>query len=175
MDSLAGHPYHVNMVDPITPIRPTSAADLAEAFAQMSREETLRLAIEQFYFGYRAFTTPPDRILDQRGLGRVHHRILYFVGRKPQISVNALLGILGVSKQALNAPLRQLVEMRLVAMTPAEHDRRVRQLSLTASGAKLEAQLTSTQMKLLETAFSQAGTQAEIGWHQVMRSLREEA
>ena len=73
------------------------------------REDALRLAIEQFYFGYRAFTAPPDRILDQRGLGRVHHRILYFVGRNPQISVNTLLGLLSVSKQALNAPLRQLI------------------------------------------------------------------
>src|SRR5512135_950099 len=101
--------------------------------ASMPREKALRLAIEQFYFGYRAFTTPPDRILEQRGLGRVHHRILYFVGRNPHISVNALLGLLSVSKQALNAPLRQLVEMQLIAMDTAEHDRRVRQLTLTDS------------------------------------------
>ena len=137
----------------------------------MPREAALRLAIEQFYFGYRAFTAPPDRILDQRGLGRVHHRILYFVGRNPQISVNALLSTLSVSKQALNAPLRQLVEMRLVAMDTAAHDRRVRQLSLTPAGAKLEAQLTGTQMKQLQTVFAQAGASAEAGWHQVMRSL----
>ncbi len=137
----------------------------------MPREAALRLAIERFYFGYRAFTAPPDRILDQRGLGRVHHRILYFVGHNPLVSVNELLGILGVSKQALHAPLRQLIEMRLVAMSPAEHDRRVRQLALTAKGAELEALLTSTQMKLLETAFQQAGKGAEAGWHQVMHRL----
>lgn len=139
------------------------------------REAALRLAIEQFYFGYRAFTAPPDRILDQRGLGRVHHRILYFVGRKPRISVNALLAILGVTKQALNAPLRQLVEMRLIAMNPAEHDRRVRQLTLTPAGAKLENQLASTQMKLMQAAFAQAGEQAEAGWHRVMDCLRGES
>jgi len=139
------------------------------------REEALHLAIEQFYFAYRAFTAPPDRILDQRGLGRVHHRILYFVGRNPQISVNALLDLLSVSKQALNAPLRQLIEMELVAMGTAEHDRRVRQLSLTASGSKLEAQLTGTQMKQLQAVFDHAGTDAEAGWHQVMRCLAAEA
>jgi len=131
----------------------------------------LHQAIEQFYFGYRAFTAPPDRILEQRGLGRVHHRILYFVGRNPQISVNALLALLDVSKQALNAPLRQLIEMRLVAIATAEYDRRVRQLTLSASGAKLEAQLTSTQMKLLQAAFDRAGSEAERGWLQVMRNL----
>jgi DNA-binding MarR family transcriptional regulator len=140
-----------------------------------AREETLHLAIEQLYFGYRAFTTPPDRILDQRGLGRVHHRILYFVGRNPHISVNTLLTLLSVSKQALNAPLRQLIEMRLIAMDTADHDRRVRQLSLTASGSKLEAQLTGTQMKQLQTVFEQAGTDAEAGWHQVMRLLSQQS
>lgn len=137
------------------------------------RDEALRLAIEQFYFGYRAFTTLPDRILDQRGLGRVHHRILYFVGRNPKISVNELLNLLSVTKQALNAPLRQLIEMSLIAMDTAEHDRRVRQLSLTANGSKLEAQLTGTQMKQLQTVFEQAGAEAEAGWHSVMGKMAE--
>jgi DNA-binding MarR family transcriptional regulator len=135
------------------------------------REAALREAIEQLYFGYRAFTAPPDRILEQRGLGRVHHRILYFVGRNPQISVNALLAVLNVTKQALNAPLRQLVDMQLVAMEAAEHDRRVRQLTLTPEGRKLEAQLTGTQMKQLQAVFEQAGADAEAGWHQVMAGL----
>lgn len=142
-----------------------------DALPAPSREAELRLAIEQLYFGYRAFTAPPDRILDQRGLGRVHHRILYFVGRNSRISVNALLSLLDVSKQALNAPLRQLIEMRLVAIDTAEHDRRVRQLRLTAAGAKLEAQLTGAQMKLLQAVFEQSGANAEAGWHRVMRNL----
>jgi DNA-binding MarR family transcriptional regulator len=146
-----------------------------DTLATMPREDALRLAIELFYFGYRAFTDTPDHILDQRGLGRVHHRILYFVGRNPQISVNTLLALLNVSKQALNAPLRQLIEMQLIAMDTAEHDRRVRQLSLTPSGSKLEAQLTGSQMKQLQAVFDQVGAGAEAGWHQVMRRLAEQA
>ena len=142
-----------------------------EMLAAMPREEALRLAIEQFYFGYRTFTDTPDHILELRGLGRVHHRILYFIGRNPQISVNALLDLLAVSKQALNAPLRQLIEMKLIAMDTAEHDRRVRQLSLTANGNKLEAQLTGSQMKQLQAVFDQVGLDAEAGWHSVMASL----
>lgn len=153
----------------IDPIYPSNKLALAE------REDALRLAIEQFYFGYRAFTASPDRILDQRGLSRVHHRILYFVGRNDQISVNTLLTLLNVSKQALNAPLRQLIEMHLVAMKAAVHDRRVRQLTLTLSGKKLEAQLTGTQLKQLQKVFEQTGTDAEVGWHQVMRYLSEQS
>jgi DNA-binding MarR family transcriptional regulator len=161
------------MIDQISPPETprNDNATAADTLSSRPREAALRLAIEQFYFGYRAFTAQPDRILDQRGLGRVHHRILYFVGRNPQISVNALLTMLSVSKQALNAPLRQLIEMKLVAMSTAEHDRRVRQLSLTSTGEKLEAQLTGTQMRQLQAVFEKAGASAEAGWHQVMRGL----
>ncbi len=150
---------------------PADAEALAAALAGMPREAALRLAVEAFYFGYRAFTAPPDRILDKLGLGRVHHRILYFVAHKPALSVNALLSILAVSKQALNAPLRRLIDMGLVSTTTAEHDRRVRQLTLTATGRKLEAELTRTQVKLLEAAFARAGEGAELGWHRAMLSL----
>ncbi len=150
---------------------PKAARCAAEQPAAASREEALRQAIEQFYFGYRAFTAPPDRILAQRGLGRVHHRILYFVGRHPHISVNELLSLLSVSKQALNAPLRQLIEMQLVAVGTPGHDRRLRQLTLTANGGKLEAKLTGAQMDQLAAAFVAAGARAGTGWREVMRAL----
>lgn len=139
----------------------------------LSEDAHLRAAIERFYFAYRAFTEPPDRILEEQGLGRVHHRILYFVGRHPAIAVSELLGILRVSKQALNAPLRRLIELGLVEMVPAEHDRRVRLLSLTAPGAALEARLTGSQVELLRRVFASAGAVAEDGWQDVMSRLGE--
>jgi DNA-binding MarR family transcriptional regulator len=76
-----------------------------------------------------------------------------------------------VSKQALNAPLRQLIEMGLVAMATAAHDRRVRQLVLTRVGQQLEAQLTGTQMAQLQAVFKEAGPEAEAGWYRVMAVL----
>lgn len=128
-------------------------------------------AIERLYFAYRAFTEQPDRLLARRGLGRVHHRILYFVGRRPGLAVGELLETLRVTKQALNAPLRQLVEMRLVASSPAPHDRRIRQLALTAAGARLERRLTATQLRRLSDAFAASGPDAARGWHAVMRAM----
>jgi len=136
----------------------------------LNRQAELRDAIEQVYFAYRAFTDGPDRILARRGLGRVHHRILYFVGRHPGISVKGLLAVLAVSKQAVNAPLRQLTEMRLVEATAGE-DRRVRQLVLTEEGHRLEAELTGVQMRLMEEAFATAGPAAETGWRTVTAAL----
>lgn len=131
----------------------------------------LHAAIEQFYFAYRGFTDRPDRILERRGLGRVHHRILYFIGRRPDVSVRGLLDLLAVSKQALNAPLRQLMEMGLVAAEASTQDRRVKRLSLTPAGRKLEAELTEAQTRHLRAAFDRAGPDAQRGWSAVMGEM----
>ncbi len=135
------------------------------------RQAELRDAIEGMFFSYRAFTERPDRILERRGLGRVHHRILYFVGRHPDVSISGLLDILDVSKQALNAPLRQLIEMKLLTATANAEDRRIRNLGLTREGRDLEAELTGAQMRHLEAALSHAGPDAEAGWRKVMAQL----
>ncbi len=137
----------------------------------LKRDAALREAIERLYFAYRAFTDRPDRILERRGLGRVHHRILYFVGRNPGVSVKGLLDVLAVSKQALNAPLRRLVELNLVVVIANERDRRIKNLDLTAEGRRLEAALTGAQMLHLEAALERAGPAAEKGWRRVMAEL----
>jgi len=137
----------------------------------LERQAEIRASIELFYFAYRAFTARPDHILDRRGLGRVHHRILYFVGRNPDIVVNELLRILAVSKQALNAPLRQLVEMKLVTVRTAAHDRRYKRLSLSGEGERLEFRLTGTQVKHLAAVFAATGSAAEKAWQKVMQAL----
>ncbi len=134
-------------------------------------EATLRAAIERFYFAYRAFTAGADRVLDGRGLSRVHHRILYFVGRQPGSSVKDLLATLAITKQALNAPLRQLIEQGLVLSGGDDADGRVRRLRLSSEGLRLEAKLTATQMALLAAAFGEAGAAGTAGWFAVMEAV----
>ena len=136
--------------------------------------DALRDAIELMYFAYRAFTDRADRILERRGLGRVHHRILYFIGRNPDISVSGLLEVLAVSKQALNAPLRQLLEMHLVAVAATGPDKRVKPLRLTEAGRRLEGELTGAQMRQLQAAFETAGASEAGGWRAVMAELARE-
>jgi DNA-binding MarR family transcriptional regulator len=101
----------------------------------------------------------------------VHHRILYFIGRRPDVSVRGLLDLLAVSKQALNAPLRQLIEMGLVGVEASPEDRRVKNLRLTPQGPKLEAELTEAQTRHLRAAFDRAGAEAQRGWGAVMGEL----
>lgn len=138
-------------------------------------DAALRESIELLYFAYRAFTGGPDRILAQRGLGRVHHRLLYFVGRHPDVPVKALLQILAVSKQALNAPLRHLLEAGLVSARADGQDRRIKRLRLTKDGERLEAQLTGTQMRHLSAAFARAGRPAQRGWRTAMKAIAQVA
>lgn len=133
----------------------------------------LREAIELLYFGYRAFTAHPDRILKTQGLGRVHHRILYFIGRHPYITIHGLLKILGVSKQALHRPLRDLLVAGLVTERTALHDRRMRELTLSPQGLALETQLTMVQTDYLDAVFTAVGPEAEAAWRLVMQKMTE--
>jgi DNA-binding MarR family transcriptional regulator len=135
------------------------------------RRSELRQGIETFYFAYREFTSQPDQILANLGLNRAHHRILYFVGRNPGIGVGSLLEILKISKQALHAPLRQLIDLNLVASSRDNDDRRAKCLELTRQGATLEMRLTEVQMQLLEKAFNSSQLQAEKFWMMVMQEI----
>lgn len=136
-----------------------------------NNQTALNEALELFHFAFRAFTTGPDAILAEHGLQRVHHRILYFVGRNPALSVNALLRILGVSKQALNGPLRILQESGLIAAMQDQHDRRIKRLTLSQSGMELESRLSESQRQLMAGVFQQAGVQAEQQWRAIMAQL----
>lgn len=127
--------------------------------------------MEAFFFGYQAFTAKPDEMLARRGLSRVHHRILFFIAKYPGLSMKELLGYLGVSKQALNTPLRQLQEMHLVESVAAEDDKRKRLLVFTHEGARLESALRREQAKLLRRAFAEAGEAAVNGWLAVNQAL----
>lgn len=40
-------------------------------------DDQLRRGIEAMFFAYRGFTADPDRILDEKGYGRAHHRALH--------------------------------------------------------------------------------------------------
>ena len=135
------------------------------------RSAQLREAIELLFFSYRAFTRGPDQILEKRGLNRAHHRILYFVARQPGLSVNELLSVLDVSKQALHIPLRQLLSMNLVKNDKSKTDGRVRELRLTSAGKRLEARLTGTQLLQLDSVFAEAGKDSEKAWRKVMALL----
>ena len=141
--------------------------------ATSRRQEQLNRAIELLHFAFRTMIAGPDRLLARRGLGRMHHRILYFVARSPGASVGELTRTLGVSKQALNAPLRQLMDESLVAWARSADDQRVKRLSLTAGGRRLERRLSTLQRALFEHAFAAVGPDVEHAWRRTMQAFGE--
>ncbi len=135
------------------------------------REEELRLAQDLLFFGYRDFTAGADALLAELGMGRAHHRVLHFVGRRPGITVGELLAILSITKQSLGRVLTPLMEQDYVLQAAGRSDRRQRLLSLTPKGEALERQLFERQREWVMRAYREAGPQAVEGFRRVMRGL----
>ena len=135
------------------------------------REEEIRLGMELLFFGYRGFTAGPDAELEEVGLGRAHHRALYFIGRSPGLSVSDLLEILGITKQSLARVLKALQEQDYVAIARGPQDGRQRLLRLTEKGAALERRAFEAQRETLARAYREAGPAAVDGFRRVLRGL----
>ena len=134
-------------------------------------EEQMRQAIELLYFAYRGFTSEPDAILADLGMGRAHHRAIYFIGRNPGVTVSALLGILRITKQSLARVLLHLVQEGYVSQTPGPIDRRQRLLRLTEKGEALERELTARQSRLLARAFAAIGAEGTATFRAALENL----
>ncbi|MGE0743762.1 MAG: MarR family winged helix-turn-helix transcriptional regulator [Rhodospirillales bacterium] len=135
------------------------------------REEELRQGIELLFYGYRDFTSEPDAILAEYGFGRAHHRVIYFVGRNPQMTVSELLGILKITKQSLSRVLGQLVEQGFIVQCPGPRDRRQRLLALTEKGAEMERRLSEPQRARIANAYREAGAEAVEGFRKVLLGI----
>ncbi|WP_188054481.1 MarR family winged helix-turn-helix transcriptional regulator [Sphingosinithalassobacter sp. CS137] len=135
------------------------------------REPELRRGIELLYFGYSHLTRSIDERLATSGLGRAHHRALYFIARKPDLTVSELLALLAITKQSLGRVLTDLSERGLVETRTGVQDRRQRLLRLTESGTTLEAELFDALREKLSAAYSSAGQGAVGGFWAVLEGL----
>lgn len=134
-------------------------------------DDQLRQGIELMFFAYRGFTADPDMILETMEYGRAHHRAIHFIGRKRGLTVNELLGILGVTKQSLNRVLRQLIDDGLVENRVGLRDRRQRNLFLTEAGESLERKLSDAQRQRMRAAYAKAGPEAVAGFRTVLEQM----
>jgi DNA-binding MarR family transcriptional regulator len=139
------------------------------------REPEIRRGIELLYFGYANLTRSIDAGLAKQGLGRAHHRALYFIAREPDLTVSALLSILGITKQSLGRVLGELAERGMVETRTGERDRRQRLLRLTPAGAALEAELFEALRGKMSAAYSSAGQGAVGGFWAVLEGLMPES
>jgi DNA-binding MarR family transcriptional regulator len=117
--------------------------------------------IELFFFAYRDFVSDPDRILDEYGFGRAHHRVLHFVSRQPGLTIAELLDILRITKQSLNRVLKELIEKDFIESRTGTSDRRQRLLHATAKGQDLALKLAKLQTRRIMRALSELEPEAK--------------
>jgi DNA-binding MarR family transcriptional regulator len=110
--------------------------------------------IELFFFAYRDFVGDPDRILDEFGFGRAHHRVLHFVDRQPGLTIAELLDILRITKQSLNRVLKELIEKEFIESRTGTSDRRQRLLHTTPQGHDLAVKLAKVQTRRVMRALA---------------------
>jgi len=131
--------------------------------------------MELLYFGHSHLTRSVDQGLAAQGLGRAHHRALYFIARKPDLTVSELLALLAITKQSLGRVLNELTDRKLVETRPGERDRRQRLLRLTADGAKLENELFEAVRVRMSLAYQAAGQDAVAGYWAVLEGMIPES
>jgi DNA-binding MarR family transcriptional regulator len=139
------------------------------------REAEIRRGVELLYFGYSHLTRAIDEELATQGLGRAHHRALYFIARQPDLTVSDLLRLLAITKQSLGRVLNDLTERDLVQTRTGPVDRRQKLLRLTSTGKALEARLFAGLSEKLSGAYGKAGQAAVTGFWQVLEGLIPEA
>jgi DNA-binding MarR family transcriptional regulator len=136
---------------------PSDASGADPAAHSRRGDEPMYELIELFFFAYRDFVGDADRLLEAYGFGRAHHRVLYFVTRRPGLTIAELLEILRITKQSLNRVLRELVDKNFVEIRAGTLDRRRRQLYATADGERLALRLAQVQTRRFASALEQLG------------------
>ncbi len=153
----------------------SSPTQISPASPLFLREDEIRRGIEMLYFGYGALTRSIDEGLAAQGLGRAHHRALYFISRQPDLTVKDLLRLLAITKQSLGRVLSDLIERGYIETRPGASDRRQKLLRLSPAGTALEAELFRALREKMATAYAQAGQGSVTGFWRVLEGLIPEA
>jgi len=137
-------------------------------------DEELNRCLEHMHFAFRNLVREPDRVLAKYGLGRAHHRALYCIAKRAP-SVGEAAARLGVSHQGFHKTMRDLIERDLVRSHPDQANRRIRRLTLTPRGRRLEQQINDIQRAMFADVGKIVGTKRMAAWATVMDTLASQA
>ena len=148
-------------------------ADLNKLLTPLFLNEVeIRKIIELMFFSYRDFTSGPDKVLEKINFGRAHHRVIYFVGKKKDLTIKELLTILQITKQSLSRVLNQLVKEKYIILSIGE-DKRTKKLTLSNKGAELEKQLSEIQINKIYNVIKNFDEQDINGFKKVLYQMIE--
>ncbi len=133
-------------------------------------EKEIRKIIELMFFSYRDFTSGPDKILEKINFGRAHHRVIYFVGKRDNLTIKELLTILQITKQSLSRVLNQLVKEKYIYLSIGD-DKRTKKLTLSKKGYELEKKLSEIQIDKIYNVIKNFEEQDINGFKKVLYQM----
>ena len=133
-------------------------------------DKEVKKIIELIFFSYREFTLGPDKILNKINFGRAHHRVIYFVGKKKNITIKELLTILNITKQSLSRVLNQLVIEKYILVSTGS-DKRTKNLCLTNKGYDLEEKLSTIQVNNIKNIIKNINETDINGFKKILYSM----
>jgi DNA-binding MarR family transcriptional regulator len=135
---------------------------------RFAKLDPLDEALELMFFGWKGSIRQADIYLASVGLSRVHHRILYAIARRDDLTVGELHEILSISKQALHRPMKQLLDQGFVQSERSQASHRHKILRLTAKGKRAEKAASDCERRIMGRAFAQVGKAGRENWSDVM-------
>ena len=135
-------------------------------------DKEIKKVIELIFFSYRDFTAGPDKVLEKLSFGRAHHRAIYFVGKKNNITIKELLGVLKITKQSLSRVLNQLVKEGFIVVSTGL-DKRTKTLSLTNNGKNLENELSTIQINKIKKVINNFNHEDINGFKKILYEMIE--
>lgn len=138
---------------------------------QFLRDEVIRGGMDLLFFANTRHLRRADEMLAACGLGRAHHRVLYFLARRPGITVSELLTVLGIAKQSLRRASRDLLARQLIYQERGKADARHRLYRLTTAGVELEQAIFTDLHDNVARAYAAAGGDAVAGFWSVLQHL----
>ena len=148
-------------------------ADLNKLLTPLFLNEIeIRKIIELMFFSYRDFTSGPDKVLEKINFGRAHHRVIYFVGKRKNLTIKELLSILQITKQSLSRVLNQLVKEKYIILSIGE-DKRTKKLTLSKKGEELEKKLSEIQINKIYNVIKNFNEEDINGFKKVLYTMIE--
>ncbi|MBT8472505.1 MAG: MarR family transcriptional regulator [Marinicaulis sp.] len=141
----------------------------------LGEEEWAADALSLLLFARLALAADADSELASCEFGRTHHRILFLVAHRPGVTIGEIVTLLRLSAQAIQGPLRGLIDAGMIEQQSSERDRRKRHLNATAIGEEFLAEISNGQFERIANARRRAGDDSYDGFVRFMRALMEKA
>ena len=137
------------------------------------REEELDSSLEMLLLAEAAVWAAADAVLETeaKGLGRSHWRAALLLLRRPELGVQELAKLTGLTKQAASRTLSDLKVLGLAEKTDGELDARRRTTALTPAGRAFEGRVSERVRALVAKAWREGGLDGVPAAKRILNAL----